>query len=66
MRRMVEDVQIEPAGMNTTRLQWHVYYEPSLLIRAIHPVARFLLREGYKMTVDRLSRYVLRNSTTTA
>lgn len=61
MRRMVEDVRIERAGGAACWITWHVFYEPSLLLRPIHPVARLLFRAGYQSSMDGLSRYVLEN-----
>ncbi|MGK3992446.1 SRPBCC family protein [Sorangium sp. So ce1024] len=61
MRRMVEDIQLEPSGANATLLRWTVHYEPRLLVRAIHPIARRLISEGYRASAERLSRYFLKN-----
>ncbi|AUX47996.1 polyketide cyclase [Sorangium cellulosum] len=65
MRRMVEDIQLEPAGERATLLRWSVHYEPRLLVRAVHPIARRLIYEGYRASTERLARYILKNAAST-
>lgn len=59
MRRMIEDIQIEPWSGGRSRLLWSVYYEPSVLTRAVHALVRFGVELGYRRSVENLDRHLL-------
>jgi Polyketide cyclase / dehydrase and lipid transport len=59
MRRMIEDIRIEPWSGGKARLIWSVYYHPSALTRAVHAFVRFGLELGYRRSVESLDRHLM-------
>ena len=55
---MLEDWSLEPAGDRATRFTWRVHYTPTLLMRAVHPIARMMFGEMFKASAEGLARYV--------
>ncbi len=55
VRRMVEDMQLERLGPQKTRLRYHVHYEPTLLMRAVHPIAREFFGKMFRDAVARVA-----------
>jgi uncharacterized protein YndB with AHSA1/START domain len=60
VRRMVEDLQFEPLG-DRTRFRWVVHYEPTLVMRAVHPIARAIFGKLFAATISGLTDYAGRN-----
>ena len=57
LKAMVEDITLEPAGEHATRMIWRAHYTPSLLMRAVHPIARMIFGELFKNSAEGLARY---------
>ena len=57
---MVEDMQLEPLSDCSTRLRWHVYYNPSWIMRAAHPVGRNVFARMFRVSIDGLAKYASR------
>jgi uncharacterized protein YndB with AHSA1/START domain len=57
VKRMMEDLQFEAVGEKGTRLVWTVHYEPSLLMRAVHPVAKMVFGKMFRASLDGLVKY---------
>jgi uncharacterized protein YndB with AHSA1/START domain len=57
---MVEDLQLEPASNGSTRLRWTAHYTPTLLMRAVHPIARMKFGAMFKASLEELRRYAER------
>jgi uncharacterized protein YndB with AHSA1/START domain len=55
VRRMVEDMQLERLGPNKTRLRYHVHYEPTLIMRAVHPIAREFFGKMFRDAVRKIA-----------
>jgi hypothetical protein len=54
-RRMIEDMQLERLGQNKTRLLYTVHFEPSLMMRAVLPVARVFFEKMFRDAVRRIA-----------
>ena len=61
LKAMLEDMVLEPveAGgqVRATRLIWRAHYEPSLLMRLVHPLGRMIFGELFKASGEGLARY---------
>lgn len=57
VKRMMEDLQFEGIGEKGTRLVWTVHYEPSLAMRAVHPVAKMVFGKMFRTSLDGLVKY---------
>jgi len=57
VKAMIEDMVLEPLGDHATRLIWRVHYEPTLPMRAVHPLARMIFGEMFKTSAEGLARY---------
>ena len=57
VKAMVEDITLEPVGDHATRMTWKAHYEPSLLMRIIHPLGRMIFAELFKSSSEGLARY---------
>ncbi len=57
LRAMVEDWQLRPT-QNGTHLVWRVGYDPSLLTRLVHPIARAIFGRQFRRTAEGLKRYL--------
>ncbi len=44
LSRMVEDIQLRELAPGETELTWTVHYEPRLVARPVHPIARYIFR----------------------
>jgi len=55
VRRMMEDMQLERVGPNKTRLRYTVHFEPSLVVRAVLPVARVFFGKMFRDAVRRIA-----------
>jgi hypothetical protein len=62
VRRFVEDFRLEPAGEGRTRLRWCAYYEPGLVMRLVHPVARLIFGGMFREGIAGLTSYVSRTA----
>lgn len=60
VRRLVEDVQLEPAGEGKTRLRWRMAYEPRPLLRLVHPLLRLVFGRMFRNAAQGLLAYVQR------
>jgi uncharacterized protein YndB with AHSA1/START domain len=60
VRRMVEDMRFEPEG-DRTRLRWTAHYAPTLLMRAVHPVARLVFGRMFAASTRGLADYAGRH-----
>lgn len=60
VKQMMEDLRFEPAG-DGTRLVWHVHYEPTLPMRAVHPAARAIFGRMFRLSAEGLKRYAEAN-----
>jgi hypothetical protein len=58
MRRMVEDVQIDPLPGGRSRVVWTVYYQPGWLTWLVHPLARLGFELGYQRSMQALARHL--------
>ena len=58
VKAMVEDLTFEPVGDRATRMTWRAHYEPSLLMKIIHPIGRMIFSELFKSSAEGLARYV--------
>ena len=58
-KALVEDFQLSPDG-DGCRFVWTVHYDPTLLVRILHPLVRMLFRKMFSSATDGLSRYVSR------
>ena len=57
---MVEDYVIEPLGPSSSRLHWVAAYEPTLLMKALHPLMRAIFGSQFRRTVVQLAKYLER------
>lgn len=57
VKRMLEDLQFEAVGEKGTRLVWTVHYDPTLAMRAVHPVAKLVFGKMFKSSLDGLVKY---------
>ncbi|MBI2389455.1 MAG: SRPBCC family protein [Deltaproteobacteria bacterium] len=64
VREMVEDMQLERVAPGKTRLRYDAHYTPSLLTRAVHPVARALFTKMFRDAVRRIAMISARGDTT--
>lgn len=54
LRRMVEHLAIEPLGEARCRLRYTVHYDPALVMRAVHPVAKVIFGKMFARAADRI------------
>lgn len=54
VRRMMEHLAIEPLGEARCRLVYTVHYEPSILMTAVHPVARPIFARMFGRAAERI------------
>jgi len=54
---MLEDMRLEPTGERSCRFSWTVHYEPSLVMRLIHPIGRLLFGKMFRASAEGLARY---------
>lgn len=62
IRKMMEDVRLDPAAEGKTRVVWDIHYEPRTVMRLIHPIARAIFGRMFRQAVLNLGRYVDRAS----
>jgi len=60
VKQMMEDLRFEPFD-GGTRLVWHVHYEPTLPMRAVHPAARTIFGRMFRLSAEGLKRYAEEN-----
>ncbi|MBN1947321.1 MAG: SRPBCC family protein [Bradymonadales bacterium] len=53
-----EDYRLEAVGEDRTRLCWHFCYEPRVLTRAVHPLARLFFKQMFQRAAGRLAKYL--------
>lgn len=56
LRRMLEDIQIEPQGERQCRLRYVAHYEPLLVVRPWHPVGRVVFGTMFWRAVRNIAR----------
>lgn len=57
VKALVEDIQLEALGEKGTRIVWTVHYEPSLVMRAAHPVAKMVFGKMWRASLAGLVKY---------
>lgn len=57
VKRMMEDLQFEAVGEKGTRLVWTVHYEPALVMRPLHPVAKMIFGKMFRASLAGLVKY---------
>jgi uncharacterized protein YndB with AHSA1/START domain len=57
VKRMMEDFQLEAVGEKGTRVVWTVHYEPTLVMRPVHPVAKMVFGKMFRTSLDGLVKY---------
>jgi uncharacterized protein YndB with AHSA1/START domain len=57
VKRMMEDLQFEAVGEKGTRLVWTVHYEPALVMKPIHPIAKLIFGKMFRASLDGLVKY---------
>lgn len=58
VKAMMEDMQLEPVeGGRATRFRWRVYYTPSPLMVAFHPIARKIFGNMFTQSLKNLKAY---------
>lgn len=57
VKRMMEDMQFEAVGEKGTRLVWTVHYEPALIMRPFHPIAKMVFGKMFRTSLDGLVKY---------
>lgn len=57
VKALMEDIQLEPLGEKGTRIVWTVHYEPTLLMRAAHPVAKMIFSKMWRAALGGLAKY---------
>ncbi|MFO0586861.1 MAG: SRPBCC family protein [Polyangiaceae bacterium] len=57
VKALVEDIQLEALGEKGTRIVWTVHYEPSLVMRAAHPVAKMIFGKMWRASLAGLVKY---------
>lgn len=57
VKRLMEDLQFEAVGEKGTRLVWTVHYEPTLAMRAVHPVVKLIFGRMFRTSLDGLVKY---------
>jgi uncharacterized protein YndB with AHSA1/START domain len=60
VKQMMEDMRFEPTA-GGTRLVWHVHYEPTLPMRAVHPAARAVFGRMFRRSAHGLRFYAEAN-----
>lgn len=60
VKQMLEDIQLERLGPNKTRLHYRVHYTPTLLMRAVHPIARAFFGKMFREAVRNIARIAAR------
>lgn len=60
VRGMVEDMQLEPLSDSSTLLRWRAYYDPTLIMRGIHPIGRAVFGQMFRASTDGLAKYAAR------
>lgn len=55
VRRMVEDIQLERLGPQRTRMRYTVHYEPTLLMRSVHGLAREFFGKMFRDAVRKIA-----------
>jgi uncharacterized protein YndB with AHSA1/START domain len=56
VRRMTEDMRLEPRGADACTFHYVVRYEPSRIMRVIHPIARQIFGEMFRSAAQNLAR----------
>lgn len=57
VKRLMEDLQFEAVGEKGTRLVWTVHYEPTLAMRAVHPVVKMIFTRMFRASLAGLVKY---------
>lgn len=57
VNKMMEDLQFEAVGEKGTRLVWTVHYEPALLMRPVHPIAKLVFGKMFRASLEGLRKY---------
>lgn len=59
--KMIEDMRLEPVdGGRSTRVSWRVHYEPTLLMRLVHPIGRRVFARMFAKSLAGLARLAAR------
>ena len=58
LRSGAEDYRLEPVGTDQTRLLWLFCYEPTLLTKTVHPLARQIFGRMFQRAANRLADYL--------
>ena len=56
VRRMIEDMVLEPLGDARCRFRYHVYYEPRTVMRLVHPIARAMFTKTFREATRNVAR----------
>jgi uncharacterized protein YndB with AHSA1/START domain len=58
---MLEDLQFEPMGEGRTRFRWRAYYQPTIAMRLVHPIARGVFGGMFSASTSGLAAYATKN-----
>lgn len=59
VKQLMGDVHLTPDGAGT-RVEWVLHYQPSLLMRAVHPLARALFSKMFRDSLRNLEQWIQR------
>ena len=57
VKQLMGDVHLSPSG-GGTRVEWVLHYRPSLLMRAVHPIARAIFGKMFRDSLTNLQRWI--------
>jgi len=57
VKQLMGDVHLSPSGTGT-RVDWTLHYRPSLLMRAVHPLARAVFSRMFRDSLRNLERWI--------
>ena len=62
VKQMLEDLRFEPLdGGRRTRLVWHVFYTPALVMMPVHGAARAVFSSMFRRSAEGIQRFAERN-----
>ncbi|MDC3956031.1 SRPBCC family protein [Polyangium jinanense] len=62
VKQMLEDLRFEPLdGGRRTRLVWHVFYTPALVMVPVHGAARAVFSHMFRRSAEKLQRFAEHN-----
>lgn len=62
VKDMVEDMQFETTNDGKTKMTWKVYYTPTIIMSAIHPIALKIFGEMFKKSINNFKTFVERKN----